>query len=62
MTPLLLIIGLAALAALRFRPTPHTHVVYVPIEVAEARGGGLGCAPMILLVVALLIIALLSGT
>lgn len=58
---LLLIIGIAALALL-LRPTPHTHVVYVPVEVADERGGAPGCAPVIFAAaLAALIIALVGG-
>lgn len=62
MTPLLIIIGLAALVALLRHPTPRTHVVYVPIEVADAPAGGMGCAPLIVVAaLALFVIVLLGG-
>jgi len=51
MEPLLLIVGIAAVALFLFRPAPQAQIIYVPLEVAEERGG-LGCLPLI--VVALL--------
>lgn len=55
----IILIGiLAGLFAKLFRPTPRTHVVYVPIEVAEERGG-FGCAPLIFVAaLAVIIVAL----
>ena len=44
METLLLIIGIAAVALLLVRPAPRPQVIYVPIEIAEARGN-LGCLP-----------------
>ncbi len=31
------------------RPAPRTQVIYVPVEVADERGGGLGCLPLIVI-------------
>ncbi len=55
---LLLIIAGSVAALVLFRPAPRTQIVYVPIEVAEAPQGGLGCLP--LLVVAILILLALG--
>jgi len=43
METLLLIIGIAAVALFLFRPAPQPQIIYVPVEVANPQGGGLGC-------------------
>ena len=59
MNAILLIIGAAALIWLA-RPAPRSHVIYVPVEVAE-EGGGLGCLPILTLLAVTLVIVLVSG-
>lgn len=59
MNTILLIIGAAALIWLA-RPAPRRHVIYMPVEVAEARGR-LGCLPILALLVVALVIVLVSG-
>lgn len=54
---ILLLIGIAALAVLLFRPAPRPTIIYVPVEVVEERGGR-GCLPLI--VVALLVLLALG--
>lgn len=54
METLLLIIGIAIAAMVFFRPAPRTQVIYVPVEVAEERGG-LGCLPLIIVAVLVLL-------
>lgn len=57
MTPLLIIVGITVFALL-IRPAPRTHVIYVPVDVAE-EPTGLGCLPLIVVgIVALLLLAL----
>jgi hypothetical protein len=46
METVLLIIGVVALALVLVRPAPQPTIIYMPVEVAEARGG-LGCLPLI---------------
>ena len=58
MNAILLIIGAAALIWLA-RPAPRSHVIYVPVEVAEARGR-LGCLPILALLAVALVIAVVS--
>ena len=59
METLLLIIGIIAVVLFLFRPAPQPQIMYVPIEVVNPQGGGLGCLlPMILLV---LLLVLLGG-
>jgi len=61
METLLLIIGIVAAALILFRPAPRPQIIYVPIEVAEERGG-LGCLPLIVVgVLALLVLLALGG-
>jgi hypothetical protein len=60
---LLLIIGIAALALVLFRPAQQPQIIYVPVEVAESHSGGLGCLPLILgAVLVLLTLLALGGT
>ena len=47
METLLLIIGIIAVALFLFRPAPQPQIMYVPIEVVNPQGGGLGCLPVI---------------
>ena len=54
MDTLLLIIGFVAAALVLLRPAPRPQVIYVPIEVTEARGG-LGCLPLIVVAVLVLL-------
>jgi len=62
MESLLLIIGIAAVALLLVRPAPRPQIIYVPVEVAEERGG-LGCLPLLVAgVLALLALLALGGT
>jgi len=62
MDTLLLIIAIAAAALLLFRPAPQAQVIYVPVEVAEERGG-LGCLPLIVVgIMLLLLLVALGGT
>lgn len=62
MSPLLTIILIGIIAGLfarLLRPAPRTHVIYVPVEVAEERAGNFGCLPLIFVAaLALLIIVL----
>lgn len=55
MSALLLICGIAAVALLVFRPAPRTQVFYVPIEVTETPRG-IGCLPVILFVIFLVLV------
>ncbi|KPV50518.1 hypothetical protein SE17_26475 [Kouleothrix aurantiaca] len=48
MSSVLLICVLAVVGFVMLRPAPRTQVIYVPIEVTEARRR-LGCMPFILL-------------
>jgi len=43
METLLLIIGIIAVALFLFRPAPQAQIIYVPVEVANPHGGGMGC-------------------
>lgn len=55
----MLIIGIIAVVVLLLRrPAPHTQVIYVPLAVEEARGG-LGCLPLV--VVGVLVLLLFVG-
>jgi len=55
METLLLIIGIATAALLLVRPAPRSQIVYVPLEVAEERGG-LGCLPLIVVGIMVLLV------
>lgn len=44
---LVLLLGIV-LAVLVFRPAPQPTIVYVPVEVAQERGG-LGCLPLLII-------------
>ena len=48
MSPVLLICVLAVVGFVMLRPAPRSQVIYVPVEVTEARRR-LGCMPFILL-------------
>jgi hypothetical protein len=54
METLLLIIGVVVIALLVFRSAPRTQIIYVPVEVAEPQGG-LGCLPLIVVAVLVLL-------
>ena len=56
MENLLLIIGGVAVALFLFRPAPLPQIFYVPVEVAHPQGGGLGCLPVIVLGIVLLLV------
>jgi hypothetical protein len=57
METLLLIIGILAVAMFLFRPAPQAQIMYVPIEVVNPQGGGLGCLlPIIVAILALLLL------
>jgi hypothetical protein len=61
METVLLIIAIAIAAMIFFRPAPQTQVIYVPVEVAQQRGG-LGCLSLIILMIlALLAVLALRG-
>ena len=49
METLLLIIGGIAVALFLFRPAPQPQIMYVPVEVVNPQGGGLGCLPVIII-------------
>lgn len=55
MSALLLIGVIATVAFLIFRPAPRTQVFYVPIELTE-QPRGLGCLPVILFVIFLVLV------
>lgn len=62
METLLLIIGIVAVALLLIRPAPRPQIIYVPLEVADERGG-LGCLPLIVVgIMVLLVLVALGGT
>lgn len=51
----IILIGVAAgLVMSILRPAPRTQIVYVPVEVAAERGG-LGCLPLIVVGIVLLL-------
>jgi len=41
------------------RPAPRSQIIYVPIEIAEEPRGGLGCLPLIVAAI-LIVLALLA--
>ena len=48
METLLLIIGIIAVVLFLFRPAPQPQIMYMPVEVVNPQGGGLGClAPLV---------------
>ena len=54
----LLVIGLVAFVVLLLglmRPTPTTQIVYVPVEVGTAPRGGIGCLPLVVIGLVLLV-------
>jgi hypothetical protein len=55
METLLLIIALVIVALVLFRPAPRTQIIYVPMEVVEEPQGELGCLPLIVVAVLLLL-------
>ena len=62
METLLIIVGIAIVLLLLFRPAPRRQVIYVPIEVTEERGSGLGCLPLIVIgLLALLVLLAVGG-
>ena len=44
-----------AVALFLFRPTPQPQIIYIPVEVAAPQGGGLGCLPVIIIGIILLL-------
>jgi hypothetical protein len=52
----LLIIGIVIVTVLFSKPAPQSHIIYVPIEVATAQSGGLGCLPVIIVGLIILLI------
>jgi len=55
METLLLIIGSIAVAMFLFRPASQPQIMYVPVEVVAPQGGGLGCLPVIVVGIVLLL-------
>jgi hypothetical protein len=55
-----IIIGIGFLVLLGSRPVSGTRTIYVPVEVTEQSGGGLGCL-LLVFVVAALALAIASG-
>lgn len=53
---MMVIIGLAAITLLLVRPTSQPQIMYVPVEVPTTQQGGLGCLPMIIVVIMVLLI------
>jgi hypothetical protein len=53
---LLLIIGIIAVLLFLFRPSPQPQIIYVPIEVVNPQGGGMGCLPVIIAVILALLL------
>jgi hypothetical protein len=62
MNPLLILmlVGGLILGAMLFRPAAPPQVVYVPVEVA-APARGLGCLPLVLAAVAVLVLLWMLG-
>ena len=58
----IILIGfVAGLVMSILRPAPRTQVIYVPVEVADERGG-LGCLPLIIVgIMVLLVLVALRG-
>lgn len=58
MNAILLICVIAAVALLVFRPAPvqRTQVFYMPVEVTETQSGRLGCLPVIMFVIFLVLV------
>ena len=55
MEVMLLIVGIAAVVLFLFRPAPQAQIMYVPIEVTNRQGGGLGCLTVIIIGLILLL-------
>jgi hypothetical protein len=55
MQTMLLIIAVALAAMVLFRPAPRSQVIYVPVEVSEECGEGLGCLPLIVVGIVVLV-------
>lgn len=51
---LMLVGGVVVITLVVMRPAPQPTIIYMPVEVAEARGG-LGCLPLIVGVVLVLL-------
>src|SRR5262249_4778679 len=51
----LIIIGVGFLLLLMVRPAAERRTIYVPVEVVEQSGGGLGCLLLVFVVVVLLL-------
>lgn len=60
MEAVLIIIGIGFLLLLGSRPVAERRTIYVPVEVAEQSGGGLGCL-LLVFVAAVLLLAVASG-
>lgn len=56
---IVLVIVIVAVGLMLLRPEPRQQVIYMPMRTDEGRGGGMGCLP--LLVTALLIVVLLTA-
>jgi hypothetical protein len=56
METLLLIVGIIAVLLFLFRPAPQPQIVYVPIEVVNPQGGGMGCLLPIICIILLLLL------
>lgn len=55
METLLLIIGIIAVALFLFRPAAQPQIMYVPVEVVNTQGGGMGCLLPIIVGILLLL-------
>jgi hypothetical protein len=62
METLLLLIGIIIAALVFIRPAaPRPQIIYVPVEVVEPRGSGLGCLPLLIVgVLALLALGVIG--
>jgi hypothetical protein len=56
----LIIVGIGFLLLLGSRPVSEKRTIYVPVEVTEQSGGGLGCL-MLAFAVAVLLLAVAGG-
>jgi hypothetical protein len=55
METLLLIVGIVFIVLMLLRSAPRSQVIYVPIEVTEEHSGGLGCLPLIVVGIMVLV-------
>jgi len=52
----IILIGVVAgLVMTMLRPAPRPEIIYVPIEIPEERGDGMGCLPMIIIGIVVLL-------